>query len=144
MRVFLTGATGFIGTRIARQLRERGDEVVALVRTPGKAASLRAAGCEIVEGDLSDTAAIGQGVSGADAVIHNGADYRVGIPKSERPALHEANVAGTERVLDAAIAAGVAKIVHVSTNNVFGSTGDTVADEGYQRDLSKGFLSTYD
>jgi nucleoside-diphosphate-sugar epimerase len=144
MRVFLTGATGFIGTRIAQRLRERGDEVVALVRTPSKAASLRAAGCEIVEGDLSDTAAIEQGVGGADAVIHNGADYRVGIPKSERPALHEANVAGTKRVLDAAIAAGVAKIVHVSTNNVFGSTGDVVADEGYQRDLSKGFLSTYD
>src|SRR3954470_6747650 len=144
MRIFLTGATGFIGSRVAAQLRDRGDEVVALVRSPSKAAGLRAAGCEIVEGDLSDGPAIDQGVAGADAVIHNGADYRVGIPKSERPALHEANVAGTVRVLDAAMAAGVKKIVHVSTNNVFGSTGDTVADEGYRRDVSKGFLSTYD
>jgi dihydroflavonol-4-reductase len=144
MRIFLTGATGFIGSRIAAQLRDRGDEVVALVRSPSKAAGLRAAGCEIVEADLSDGPAIGQGVKGADAVIHNGADYRVGIPKSERPKLHEANVEGTKRVLDAAIAAGVGRIVHVSTNNVFGSTGDTVADETYQRDVSKGFLSTYD
>lgn len=144
MRIFLTGATGFIGSRIAQRLRERGDDVVALVRTPGKAAGLRAQGCEIVEGSLSDTTAIERGVAGADAVIHNGADYRVGIPKRERPALHEANVAGTERVLDAAIAAGAARIVHVSTNNVFGSTGDVVADEGYRRDLSSGFLSTYD
>jgi nucleoside-diphosphate-sugar epimerase len=144
MRVFLTGATGFIGSRIARRLRDRGDEVVALVRSPQKAARLREMGCEVVEGTLADTTAIEQGVAGADAVIHNGADYRVGIPKSERPALHEANVGGTQRVLDAAIAAGAQKIVHVSTNNVFGSTGDTVADETYQRDLSKGFLSTYD
>jgi dihydroflavonol-4-reductase len=144
MRVFLTGATGFIGSRIAHRLRERGDEVVALVRTSAKAAGLRGAGCEIVEGTLTDAAAVEKGVSGADAVIHNGADYRVGIPKSERLALHEANVRGTQRVLDAAIAAGARKIVHVSTNNVFGSTGDVVADETYRRDLSKGFLSTYD
>jgi dihydroflavonol-4-reductase len=144
MRVFLTGATGFIGARIARRLRDRDDDVVALVRTPSKAGLLREMGCEIVEGDLANQAAIDRGVSGADAVIHNGADYRVGIPKSEQAALHEANVGGTQRVLDAAIAAGAKRIVHVSTNNVFGSTGDTVADESYQRDVSKGFLSAYD
>ena len=85
MRIFLTGATGFIGSRIAQRLRDRGDEVVALVRSPAKAAGLREQGCEIVEGDLSNDAAIERGVSGADAVIHNGADYRVGIPKRERP-----------------------------------------------------------
>ena len=144
MRIFLTGATGFIGTRVAQRLRDRGDEVCALVRTPSKAASLREAGCRIVEGDLSNTAAIERGVGGVDAVIHNGADYRVGVPKAERQALHEANVAGTERVLDAAIAAGVKKIVYVSTGNVFGNTGDTVADESYERDPADGFLSTYD
>ena len=144
MRVFLTGATGFIGARIARRLRDRDDDVVALVRTPSKGGQLREMGCEVVEGDLSNEAAIERGVSGAEAVIHNGADYRVGIPKNEQAALHEANVGGTRRVLDAAIAAGAKRIVHVSTNNVFGSTGDTVADENYQRDTSTGFLSTYD
>jgi dihydroflavonol-4-reductase len=144
MRVFLTGGTGFIGRRVAERLRARGDEVVALVRSPSKAAPLSAAGCEVVEGDLSNGAAIERGVAGADAVVHVGADYRVGIPKGERQALHAANVAGTERVLDAAIAAGVSRIVHVSTGNVFGNTGDTVADESYERDPAGGFLSVYD
>jgi dihydroflavonol-4-reductase len=144
MRVFLTGGTGFIGGRIAERLRARGDEVVALVRTPAKAGPLREAGCEIVEGDLSATEAIRRGVEGADAVLHAGADYRVGIPRSECPQLHEANVRGTERVIDAAVEAGVPRILYVSTGNVFGNTGDAVADEDYERDVSEGFLSCYD
>jgi nucleoside-diphosphate-sugar epimerase len=144
MRVFLTGGTGFIGRRVAERLRARGDEVAALVRSPSKAAPLSAAGCEVVEGDLSNGTAIERGVAGADAVVHVGADYRVGIPKGERQALYDANVGGTERVLDAAIAAGVSRIVHVSTGNVFGNTGDTVADESYERDPADGFLSVYD
>ena len=144
MRIFLTGGTGFIGRRVAEKLRERGDEVVALVRTPSKAGPLEAARVEIVPGDLSDTAAIERGVQGADAVIHSGADYRVGVPKREQESLWEANVRGTERVLDAAIAAGASRIVYVSTGNVFGNTGERVADESYERDLADGFLSAYD
>ena len=53
MRAFVTGATGFIGGHVARKLRERGDEVVALVRDPTKAGDLRRLDCELVEGDLS-------------------------------------------------------------------------------------------
>lgn len=134
MRVFLTGGTGFIGGHVAGQLRARGDEVVALVRSPGKAAALRELGCELVEGDLSSEEAIRQGIAGADAVVHVGAVYKVGIPKSEHAAMYEANVRGTERVLDAAIAAGVPRIVHVSTCAVFGDTHRQVVDEGFRRD----------
>ena len=144
MRVFLTGGTGFIGGRIADRLRARGDDVVALVRTPAKAERLRASGCEIVEGDLSTEEAIRRGCEGAQAVIHAGADYRVGIPKRECAQLHDANVRGTERVFDAAVEAGAERIVYVSTGNVFGNTGDVVADESYRRDPAAGFLSCYD
>ena len=144
MRVFLTGATGFIGGHVADLLLARGDEVVALARSPEKARRLEAAGATVIVGDLADTAAIARGVDGADAVMHVAADYRVGIPDAERAALVDANVRGTERVLDAAIAAGVARIVHVSTGNVFGNTRDAVAEEGYERDLAQGFLSVYD
>lgn len=56
MRAFVTGATGFIGGHVARRLRDRGDEVVALVRNPQKAAPLRRLGCELAPGDLSDVA----------------------------------------------------------------------------------------
>jgi nucleoside-diphosphate-sugar epimerase len=144
MRAFLTGGTGFIGSRVARKLRERGDDVVALARSPEKASGLRELGCEVVDGDLSDADAIERGVRGCDSVFHVGAIYKVGIPKSQRPAMWDANVGGTERVLDAAIEAGVGRIVYVSTANVFGNTRGDVADESYRRDESEGFLSWYD
>ena len=133
MRVFLTGGTGFIGGHVARRLRLRGDEVVALVRTPAKAAGLSELGCTAIEGDLSDDAAIARGGSGADAVVHAGAIYEVGVPAARHPELFEANVAGAERVLDAAVAAGVPRIVHVSTVAVFGDTRGAVAEEGFRR-----------
>ena len=58
--------------------------------------------------------------------------------------MYESNVNGTENVLDAAIEAGIARIVYVSTVNVFGNTKEQVVDESYQRDESEGFLSCYD
>ncbi len=144
MRAFITGATGFIGLHVARRLRDRGDDVVALVRTPAKAGPLREIGCEIVEGDLSDAEAIRRGVSGADAVFHVGATYKVGIPAREREAMSDANVHGTERVLDAAAEAGVGRIVYVSTGNVYGNTHGHVVDESYERPQPPQFLSHYD
>ena len=144
VRAFVTGATGFIGEHLVRKLRERGDEVVALVRTPSKAAGIRDLGAEIVEGDLSDEDAIKQGVAGAGSVFHVGATYKVGIPKAEREAMYDANVRGTERVIDAATAAGAERIIHVSTGNVYGNTRGQVVDESYVRPQPPDFLSYYD
>ncbi|HEX4720327.1 MAG TPA: NAD-dependent epimerase/dehydratase family protein [Thermoleophilaceae bacterium] len=144
MRAFVTGGTGFIGSRVVKRLRDRGDEVVALVRTPSKATDLLGEGVELVEGDLSDGDAIKRGVDGADGVFHIGAVYKVGIPKKEQPAMWDANVGGTERILDAAEAAGAQRIVYVSTGNVFGDTKGQVVDETYARNLDDGFLSYYD
>ena len=144
MRVFLTGGTGFIGGNLAAKLRERGDEVVALVRSPDKAAKLRDAGCELVQGDLSDLAAIKRGLEAPTPASMRRRSTRSGIPKKEHPAMYESNVNGTENVLDAAIDAGTDRIVYVSTINVFGNTKEQVVDESYQRDESEGFLSCYD
>jgi dihydroflavonol-4-reductase len=144
VKAFVTGATGFIGGHVARKLRERGDDVAALVRSPAKATKLRELGCELVEGDLSAEDAIRRGVEGCDSAFHVGAVYKVGIPKSEREPMWDANVRGTERVLDAAHDAGVGRIVYVSTVNVFGNTHGELVDERYRRDLSEGFLSCYD
>src|SRR4051794_17620105 len=144
MRAFVTGATGFIGGHVARKLAERGDQVVALVRSPEKAGDLQALGAELVEGDLSSEEAIKRGVQGADAVFHIGAIYKVGIKKSQAEELWDANVRGVERVLDAAHDAGVKRIVYTSTVNVFGNTDGEVVDESYRRDESDGFLSVYD
>jgi dihydroflavonol-4-reductase len=143
VRAFVTGGTGFIGGRLVRKLRERGDEVVALVRSPDKALELERLGVELVKGDLTDVDAIRRGVDGVDGVFHGAAIYKVGIPKAQREHMYETNVRGTERVLDAAIQAGVPKIVYVSTVNVFGNTRGEVVDEGYQRP-GDDFLSYYD
>jgi dihydroflavonol-4-reductase len=141
MKAFLTGSTGFIGGRVAQALGRRGDQVVALVRSPDKAAGLEA---ELVPGDLGDRDAIRRGLEGCDACFHVAAVYEVGVPKSQRPAMYEANVRGTENVLDAAIEAGVPRIVHVSTVNAFGNTRGEVVDETYARDEADGFVSYYD
>jgi nucleoside-diphosphate-sugar epimerase len=144
VKAFVTGGTGFIGKHLVRKLRDRGDDVVALVRTPAKAADLKDWGCEIVEGDLSNEDAIKRGVQGCEAVFHVGATYKVGIPKSEREAMYDANVRGTERVLDAATEAGASRIIYVSTGNVYGNTRGEVVDESYRRPQPPDFLSYYD
>jgi dihydroflavonol-4-reductase len=142
MRVFVTGATGFIGGEVARRLRARGDDVVALVRDPSRAKALGDLGITLVQGDVADAAAVRAGMEGADAVIHGAAMYEVGIPKSKRPAMFEANVRGTEVVLGAARDAGVKKAVYISTINAFGNTHGKVVDETHVHDEQ--YVSYYD
>jgi nucleoside-diphosphate-sugar epimerase len=101
-------------------------------------------GAQIVEGDLSDEAAIREGVTGAEGVFHVGATYKVGIPKTEHAAMYDANVKGTERVIDNAVEAGAQRIIYVSTGNVYGNTRGQVVDESYVRPQPPDFLSYYD
>ncbi|HEX5910436.1 MAG TPA: SDR family NAD(P)-dependent oxidoreductase, partial [Thermoleophilaceae bacterium] len=130
MKVFVTGATGFIGGRMTHLLAGRGDEVTALVRDPAKADDLAAAGVRLIQGDLTSLEAIEEGVRGADAVVHGAAVYKVGIPAAERDDMFDANVRGTARVLDAAIEANVPRIVYVSSVVAFGDTeGATVTED---------------
>src|SRR3954466_5955926 len=100
-------------------------------------------GATLVEGDLSSSDDIHAAVKGCDSVFHIAAVYKVGIPKSEHEAMYDANVRGTERVLDAAFEAGVSRIVYVSTVNVFGDTRGEVVDETYERP-GDDYLSYYD
>src|SRR6266516_4002023 len=143
MRVFVTGGTGFIGGHVARMLRERGDEVRALVRSPDKGAALTELGCELVPGTLSDKDAIRAGMEGCDAAIHGAAVYEVGIPSSEHRAMYEANVIGTENVLRAALDAKLDRVVYISTVGAFGNTKGQVVDESYQHP-SAGYTSYYE
>src|SRR6266540_3996674 len=143
MRAFVTGGTGFIGGHVVRQLRDRGDDVMGLVRSPSKAGWMRDLGCTLVEGDVTSDAALREGLKGADACFHVAGVYKLGVAARDRPALHQGNVTGTERVLDAAIEAGVGRIVYVSTVNVFGNTHGKVLDETDLGERSE-FLSEYD
>jgi dihydroflavonol-4-reductase len=140
VRAFVTGGTGFLGSRLVAKLRARGDEVVALVRARERARELDA---RLVEGDLSDRVLLAEAMGGCDAVIHAAARYEVGAPPSERDAMFASNVTGTENVLDAALDAGVPRIVHVSTVNAFGNTRGRLVDETYER-VPGEWLSVYD
>ncbi|MGK2851088.1 MAG: NAD-dependent epimerase/dehydratase family protein [Candidatus Limnocylindrales bacterium] len=144
MRVFVTGAAGFIGSAVARRLVARGDRVVAVVHDPSRATALRELGVDLRQGDLARTPAIVDAMRGSDAAIHLAGRYRIGIRVSERPAMLDANVGVVHRVLDAVATAGVERIVHASTINVFGNTRGKIVDERYRRDLGDGFLSYYD
>ena len=133
-----------MGGAVVRALRERGDQVVALVRDPRRATGIADTGAELVEEDLSDVTRLTEALRGADAVIHAAGSYRIGIRRSERGAMWDANVGTTTRLLDAAEAARTPRIVYVSTGNVYGNTRGVVVDESYRRDLGEAFLSWYD
>ena len=144
MRAFVTGGGGFIGRRLVRRLRDGGSDVRALARSGPSADRLRALGCEVVTGDILDLGRLTGSLEGCDILYHLAGDYRVGIRASERPAMEAANVTATERMLDAAVAAGVGRIVHVSTVNAFGDTGYRVVDETYERPRPYRYVSFYD
>jgi len=127
VRVALTGATGYTGGRLLEALCRRGDGVSALVRPASATGALRASGARLVEGDLRDGTALRRLVEGADAVVHVAAVYRTaGHPDSY---YHDVNVGGTERLLEAAAAAGARRFVHTSTVGVLGHVERPPADE---------------
>ena len=144
MTAFVTGGAGFIGRHLVRRLRDTGTDVRAIARSEASAASLRAAGCDVIVGDMLDADAVASALDGIDVAYHLAGDYRVGIPASERGAMERANVTATERLLDAATEAGVARIVHVSTINAFGDTGYRVVDETFERPRPYRYVSVYD
>jgi dihydroflavonol-4-reductase len=140
MRYLVTGATGFIGGRLVRQLVNAGHDVVALVREPAAAMDLHDLGVELVGGDILDRPGLDRATAGADGVFHLAAWYRVGA--HDRSAAEAINVHGTRNVLEAARDAGVGKIVYTSSIAVLGDTGRRVVDETYRHDGP--WLSEYD
>jgi dihydroflavonol-4-reductase len=132
MRVFVTGATGFVMGAVTRALRARGDAVVALVREPSRATSLAALGCDLVAGDVVDpTEAIGE-LRRCDALVHGAAIYEIGVTPERRQVMEATNVTGTRSILEAARAAGTPRIVYVSTIAAFGNTHGVVVAEGHE------------
>ena len=144
MRVVVTGGAGFIGRAVVARLAARGDHVVALVRDPAGAGHLDRPGVTVVRSSLDDGVPLRDAIRGADAVVHAAGAYRVGIAPAECPAMWDANVGTTQRVLDAAVDQGIPRIVYVSTNGIHGNTRGRVVDEAYRRPPTDGFLSCYD
>jgi nucleoside-diphosphate-sugar epimerase len=140
MNYFLTGATGFIGGRVARQLIEAGHRVIALVRDKSKAGVLKALGVELFEGDITDKECMRQPMSQAEGIFHIAAWYQIGTRDSHLA--KSVNVDGTRNVLELMRELKIPKGVYTSTLAVFSDTRGKAVDETYRHDGP--WLSEYD
>lgn len=125
--VFLTGATGFIGGRLAGALHERGRRLRCLVRDPARAAALERLGAELIVGEITDAAALARGLEGADVAFHLAATYDVGAVDAR--AMERTNVEGTRAFLAAVKQAATGRVVYVSTTGALGPAGRREGDE---------------
>lgn len=125
--IVVTGAGGFLGRHLTRRLTQRGDVVRAFGHPPPNDDEPRMEVAEFIRGDVRAREAVAQAVSGADAVVHLVSNFRRGgSDKAEAAAI---NVDGTQNVLDAAVTAGVKRLVHCSTIGVHGDVRVVPADE---------------
>jgi dihydroflavonol-4-reductase len=118
----VTGATGFVGSNIARELLREGATVRVLARPSSDRRALEGLPVEICEGDLLDPPSLKRAVAGVRHVFHAAADYRLWAPDPRM--LYRANVDGTRAVMEAAAGAGVERIVHTSTVGALGIPKD--------------------
>ena len=130
MKAFVTGATGFLGSHVARVLAEQGAELRLLVRPTSDLRNIEDLTADRVVGDLRDATSIEKAVSGCDVVFHVAADYRLWVRDPDE--MYRSNVEGTRSLLEAARKQGIRRIVYTSSVATMGFTSNhtsTVADE---------------
>ena len=122
MKVFVTGATGFIGASLVRVLLSEGYSVKALVRPDSDRRNLTGLDIELWQGDLRDGASLEKGLEGCDTLYHAAADYRLWTRK---PAdMYAINVGGTRNILEAALKRGLSRVVYTSSVGTLGNPGN--------------------
>jgi dihydroflavonol-4-reductase len=122
MKTFITGATGFIGASITRELLKDGREVRALVRAGSDTSNLAGLDVEFWKGDLRDNDSLLSGLKGCDVLYHAAADYRLWTRTPED--MYRINVDGTAAILDAALKNGLSRVVYTSSVGTLGNPGD--------------------
>jgi len=128
MLAFVTGATGFLGSHVARVLAEQGTSLRLLVRPTSDLRNIADLNADRVVGDLRDPASIEKALAGCDALFHVAADYRLWVRNPEQ--MYRSNVEGTRGLIEAARKQGVRKIVYTSSVATMGfSSNGTLADE---------------
>src|ERR1051325_6423131 len=143
MRVAITGASGLLGGNLAAELVGAGHQVVATRRTGTKIAHLEDLPIEWRDGDLADRDSLARAFAGTEAVFHCAA--AVSVEREVTPAMRDTNVGGTERVIEACIAAGVKRLVHTSSVVAIGLTTNGVpSDESAHWNFdTEGLLDAY-
>lgn len=128
MKTLITGASGFVGSAVLRQLISADHNVRALVRPDSDRQNLAGLPVEIVTGDLTDRPSLDRALTGCSGLFHVAALYRLWVPRPEE--IYEANVAGTRNIMLAAANAGVKRIIYTSSVATLGLTSDgSPADE---------------
>ncbi len=140
MKYFVTGATGFVGKEVARQLRAQGHDVIAIARNPGKAQDLVGMGIDVRKGDITDKDSMRAPMTGVDGVYHIAGWYKIGTKdKADGKAI---NIDGTRNVLTLMQELGVPKGVYTSTLAVNSDTRGEMVDESYR--FTGTHISEYD
>jgi dihydroflavonol-4-reductase len=128
MRIFLTGATGFVGSHVAQSLATAGAELRLLTRKTSRTEHLEGLHAELVVGDLLQPENLRSAISGCDALVHVAADYRLWV--SDPKTMYAANVEGTKALLRLARETGVGRVVYTSSVATMGFLSDgTIVDE---------------
>jgi dihydroflavonol-4-reductase len=122
MKTFVTGATGFIGASIVRELLKEGREVRVLVRSASTLSNLKGLDVEIWTGDLLDASSLLSGLKGCDVLYHAAADYRLWTRNPDD--MYRTNVGGTTAVLEAALENGLSRVVYTSSVGTLGNPGN--------------------
>ena len=124
MKAFVTGATGFVGSHVARLLAEQEADLRLLVRPTSKLDNIRDLPAEHVTGDLRDPASLKSAMSGCDYVFHVAADYRLWAPDPRE--MYASNVEGTRAIIQAAQEAGIKRVVYCSSVATMGFTDQAI------------------
>ena len=140
MKYFLTGATGFIGAHVARQLVEVGHHVVAVVRNPSKAKDLTDLGIAVHKGDVTEKESMRAPMTEVDGIFHIAGWYKIGV--RDKSAGEQINVQGTRNVLELMRELAIPKGVYTSTLAINSDTHGQLVDETYRYDGPH--LSEYD
>jgi dihydroflavonol-4-reductase len=128
MLVFVTGATGFVGSHVARSLAAQGADLRLLVRSGSDLRNIQELQAERVVGDLRDAASLKKAVAGCDVVFHVAADYRLWVRDPDQ--MYRSNVEGTKAILDAARENKVRRVVYTSSVATMGfRSNGHLADE---------------
>lgn len=122
MKIFVTGATGFVGTHLVRRLAQTDHQLCCLVRGNSRTSELEQLGVNLVTGDVTDRDSVRQGMEGCDWVFNLANIYTLWEPNKRK--YTEVNVDGTRNVMESALETGVSKVVHVSTYLVYGKPAD--------------------
>jgi len=122
MKAFVTGATGFLGSHVARVLSEQGADLRLLVRPTSNLRNLEGLNAETTTGDLRDAASLEKAISGCEVVFHVAADYRLWV--KDPAEMYRSNVDGTRAILEAARKNRVRSVVYTSSVATVGFTGN--------------------